>query len=768
MFGRFLQFLTHIYLLRVPLLTAGSIFGFCFAAVLWPPSTKSLLGNAFDVDSFWGIFFVSLLAFLCSWVVMVTWRLIRLYGVERFFDAPPRVGSEVTWGTLLLFAAIGFSVVAMMIVKHVVIVTQLDEPDPIWPFMGRALAASLLGFAAALFILALIIGAQVIFARQTYVVPALNTSTVEPETDTGGDESVGEDAAQDFPDLFLPVRSWPLRGLLSYLSSINPEGWGATGIANLINWLLPENGGRGYVRRSGDNAVVSLLPGHGVAIVLFLVTVGFYIMIAWLGYSWLGSAHPVPTLCHLLLLTILLCWGFSGSAFFLDRYRIPVLAVPVVLLIVAVTTSAGPDYYYPVLEDGQADGSAQANAAQGPEVASDEVSPGESIIVVAASGGGIQAAAWTARVLTGLEEECQDTEGYGCRFGESVRLISAVSGGSVGTMHFVNGYAEDGHLPRDDKELDKIVHRAERSSLDQIAWGLLYPDLFRTLNPTPYAPSLLGLDLDRGWALEKVWSRDDTPGVISDGVSASLSEWEEDATKGLRPAVIFNTTVVETGERLPLASTELPPESKGRTTFERLFRKADKRTPDVRVVTAARLSAAYPYVSPAARARTSEESQAHLVDGGYYDNYGVSSLVEWLDQELTDHKDIKRVLVIEIRGADSAEDEDLKTKSGWGFQILAPPSTVRNVRSTGQRTHNDVELALLKEKWEYNDDHRVEIESAQFEFDDPNPPLSWQLTDADLEDIQQEWTDELRPNGKGCTPWEEVELFLTEPGRGCQ
>jgi hypothetical protein len=63
--------------------------------------------------------------------------------------------------------------------------------------------------------------------------------------------------------------------------------------------------------------------------------------------------------------------------------------------------------------------------------------------VVAVNGGGIQAAAWAAQVLAGLEEACRE-EGCGREFDEEVRLISSVSGGSVGTMYFVNEYT-DGH-----------------------------------------------------------------------------------------------------------------------------------------------------------------------------------------------------------------------------------------------------------------------------------------------------------------------------------
>jgi hypothetical protein len=56
------SFLYRVYLLRVPLLTAVGIVGFCFAAFVWPPGAGLLLGNAFDIGSFWGIFSVSLTA----------------------------------------------------------------------------------------------------------------------------------------------------------------------------------------------------------------------------------------------------------------------------------------------------------------------------------------------------------------------------------------------------------------------------------------------------------------------------------------------------------------------------------------------------------------------------------------------------------------------------------------------------------------------------------------------------------------------------------
>jgi hypothetical protein len=107
--------------------------------------------------------------------------------------------------------------------------------------------------------------------------------------------------------------------------------------------------------------------------------------------------------------------------------------------------------------------------------------------------------------------------------------------------------------------------------------------------------------------------------------------------------------ITESGQRLPLAATEMPEGSLGSLTYDQLF-AAHK---DIPVVTAARLSASFPYVSPAARAAHIEGPESHIVDDGYYDNFCVSSLVEWLDAKLHSDQNMDKVLIIKIRGAPS-------------------------------------------------------------------------------------------------------------------
>jgi len=74
---------------------------------------------------------------------------------------------------------------------------------------------------------------------------------------------------------------------------------------------------------------------------------------------------------------------------------------------------------------------------------------------------------------------------------------------------------------------------------------------------------------------------------------------------------------------------------------------------DIDVVTAARLSATFSYVSPISRyvgENENPERNYHIADGGYFDNSGMVTMVEWLNEWLDPQKglNIKRVLLLQI------------------------------------------------------------------------------------------------------------------------
>jgi hypothetical protein len=472
--------------------------------------------------------------------------------------------------------------------------------------------------------------------------------------------------------------------------------------------------------------------GHYVALWSFLLCLLVYVAIGIGTFFQIGYPAIVPTLADLLVFLMILCWGLSAATFILDYYRIPLL-VPFLLIAALSSHFHATDHYFYMFP-------ARNSVSLTPAQVIRAGKPGTKVIVVAASGGGIKAAAWTTRVLTGLEESNPHA------FGDSVRLVSAVSGGSVGAMYFVSEYDEDGKgLPSDKTTLEKAIAQSEASSLDDIAWGLVYPDFFRIFLP-------VFKHLDRGRALEAALTRE-LP-TLKHHLWSPLSDWREGVLEGRRPAVVFNATITESGERILLGTTDLP-HADGRTSLRdnEFPRFADL---DISLVTAARLSASFPYVSPAARPDISGP-QIHVVDGGYTDNYGMATLLAWLDAGLwCPGKPVTSVLVIEIRASPPASEPPPLSWQGWPFQSYAPISTMLDVRDIAQISRNEEQLDLLRR---YASSRNVDIEDVVFEYPPENAPLSWHLSPRDKKEIQTIWCSEATKK-----PKETVRIFLNASG----
>jgi hypothetical protein len=478
-----------------------------------------------------------------------------------------------------------------------------------------------------------------------------------------------------------------------------------------------------------------------------------------------------PALAYVLVLLMLLTWGLSAASFFLDRWRVSaalvIASIPFVLFFVHDL-----DHYYGLPET-----SGQIVPAAAVQTLARVAEPEERreirtafterlryfktrhpdrepvVVAVAASGGGITASLWTATVLEGLQQD------FGPAFADSLHFISSVSGGSVGTMHYVDGF-RDGAPPQP----GAAVTRAARSSLSAVAWGMAYPDFWRAFSLRhPHR-----WEIDRGWAMEQRWAREITG-------EPTLSLWRADTMKGWRPPVLFNATVVETGERLIMSSLHvntLPddctPADDGsessdcesglaaRTHFT-LFGEHD-----LKVVSAARLSATFPFVSPIARARVNGVDTAyHVADGGYYDNFGVVTLIEWarklvrLTPKPAEHPVKPRLLIVEIRQSDSKAltGTPPKDRAGWTYATIGPLSTMLNVRQSSQATRNDLEIQLLTD-WAASKGWT--IKNAVFVLSQDSP-MSWHLSEEETNGIQSQWAAcKARPGSTIAKAWNTV------------
>jgi predicted acylesterase/phospholipase RssA len=728
------RLLRTMFLLRLPLIALFVLAGLGPFALR---RGEKLLGNLFDlrvVDlkhlgpsgnptviaglSAWYLFAVSFSAFMLAWTAVSVINLVVLYGRIRFADPDLDLDQKRPGATFLL----GFCCALVL-----VICTALQTPIDCLLRYGMPLTGLLCSLA------------MVVIAK------AVQLALTDPQTTPHPPPYLV------FPAyLFKPLER-RLDALYCWHSELAHKFKGQ--LNGLFQWLLEifRGAGQGYlVDRAAPAGKLTLLSGHVFAIALSLIAFALYIGIGYYKGRIDDKPAVVPALAFFLLFLIVACWFLGALTFFLDRYRVPLLA-SLALLSLMTTYAPESDHFYRVEPVSGLPPLLRPSA-----LVKDRAGPTHKrLIVIATAGGGIQAAAWTVRVLRGLEEACaqQASPNDQCDLRDSILVISGVSGGSVGAMAYARSFAPGlSKVPP-----DSVVANAEASAIDELAWGWTVPDVFRTI-----APWFRREYIDRGWAIEERWKAIHRLHDDQRNRDVLLSDWAPKAGTPM-PALLLNATVVETGKPLVFSTTDFPKENdrRGLVNFYDLF-PDQKNTYDTRVNTAARLSASFPYVSPAARSNVKHPPvpDYHIADGGYYDNYGVVALLGWLESAIEDannsqaevFEDLADVLVLGIRPFPPPGNSKPDKSHGWGFQVFAPVDGLLNVRDSGQMARDDNALALFTE---YYRTRGIKVLRADFVYPsqfDPhifkNPegyrgcleaPLSWKLSLDQLECIEVGW-----------------------------
>jgi len=351
-------------------------------------------------------------------------------------------------------------------------------------------------------------------------------------------------------------------------------------------------------------------------------------------------------------------------------------------------------------------------------------------------------------------------------FQNALRAVSGVSGGSVGLMYYLACQASG-------TPVKVAASAAMKSSLGEVVHAIAYEDLLRAFLPF----GVKDIYRDRGKALADAW--------ISNGLhaggkeykdvlqKATLNRWIKATAEGKLPAVILNSTIVEQGKRLAFSTVPTKPGSEGFIEFRNLYPQFD-----IPVSTATRLSAAFTFVSPAARpfpaervkelsrifsdsapaTRESDHQGAdnlHLVDGGYLDNSGITALVRLLREKILDlynispHKVPKKILVLMINSFPSPPEQYVKPHRGTFFQAWAPLLTLLTVRGVAHEAMAHRELSLFGEAlknlngmelgWiDFRFREAVQGSASHQTAHDP-PPLSWHLTKSQRSAILDAW-----------------------------
>lgn len=471
--------------------------------------------------------------------------------------------------------------------------------------------------------------------------------------------------------------------------------------------------------RAGNFFAVSLVIVVGI-LLLYLPTFTFN--------------SQLPAIVILLCILLLLTWMFGRLSYRLDKYRIPIALAFVAFFFIEFLIPNDHVYRSERWNGATELTSTEAIGSRVDKITKDD--PDAPVVIVSASGGGIRAALWTGVVLEGLTQVEANTP----ELKDRIVLMSSVSGGSVGSMYY---YAKEylGNLAA-----DSASTAGGTTSLAPVVWGFAYPEALRLvlgswMNPVNH--------IDRGWAQEVAWGQQ----ISGDPMISSLSQ----AVKtGDSPLHIYNSCLLETGQRYLIspAKADLPRfvNEKQEGTRQTLPRALDSRQLDLdmRLVTAARLSATFPYATPQARSeyvsdddefQFTDQQKYRVADGGYYENSGLLTSIELFDRYLEDqpmNSGPKRVAFIEIR-ADPGDFGTWKSpnKGGLKTELVGPMTTAVNVVFGAQAARNRQELRWMGQLWQ----KRNGVEVQHFVFYLSHGPLSWHLSEIEKMQIR----DHLQP-----------------------
>ena len=262
------------------------------------------------------------------------------------------------------------------------------------------------------------------------------------------------------------------------------------------------------------------------------------------------------------------------------------------------------------------------------------------VFIVAAAGGGAYSAHYTATFLARMQDSCPN-------FAQHLFAISGVSGGSIGASLFAGlsklkarnqEYVGCNFAPLDryfEKRTQKFF---EQDFLSPVIAAALFPDLVQRFLPIPIGPfdrsRALDASLEAAWAdmIEDAAKEDPAvKEVASPFKSPFLDLWDPQRGDETVPALILNATEVANGYRIvmspiPTGVVENKQWSKISRLHPLLPHDKDASTePDIKLSTAAGISARFPWVLPAATIETAPDKKMRLVDGGYVESSGVDS-----------------------------------------------------------------------------------------------------------------------------------------------
>ncbi|MDX1905302.1 MAG: patatin-like phospholipase family protein, partial [Thermonemataceae bacterium] len=220
---------------------------------------------------------------------------------------------------------------------------------------------------------------------------------------------------------------------------------------------------------------------------------------------------------------------------------------------------------------------------------------------------------------------------------------------------------------------------------------------------------------DRGYAFEQQLN-ENTAGVLD----KPLAAYRNPEIEAKIPMMVLSPTIVNDGRKLFISPQKMaymctpsifqiryPNQKVKGIDFLRFFEKQD--SPNLRFLSALRMSATFPYVAP--NIKLPSEPEIQIMDAGISDNFGVEAAArfifvfqEWI------RKNTSGVIIVSIRDTQKNKRIEKRIQSSWLQRFFTPLEGMYMNQEYMQDINNDNLIELLQSSLQRTKIYRVEFE----------------------------------------------------------
>ncbi|TAE25271.1 MAG: hypothetical protein EAZ91_19450 [Cytophagales bacterium] len=338
------------------------------------------------------------------------------------------------------------------------------------------------------------------------------------------------------------------------------------------------------------------------------------------------------------------------------------------------------------------------------------------VFLIATEGGGIRSLNWTAGVLHKLDSLFP-------AFRNQTFAISGVSGGGVGSALYTT-YHNDNW--RNKSPIHALRQAIGSDFLSPVVGALFFHETLQRM--VPFAVQ----NLNRSNWLEDAWSQSYERHLGQKTLERPfLSLFRSDPLH--TPSLFLNSVVVESGQKCVLSNLRIDS-----TYFRDVVDLYDITRRDMPIKTAASLTARFPWLTGGGLlTRPNGRAFGHVVDGGYWDNTGLETVLSVLaamtpeiDQFNRRPNAQFRVVPVVIYLQNSLLDDDVSVSDTF-IDVLMPVETSMNVNQRKSAYVSNLTRNTLR-------NHAPQTPFYQISLDRHTGvplPLGWYLSDDAQRDL---------------------------------